>query len=1099
MKQRSTKMQVSRWLLILLGIMGFGLTGALAQVSGVVYRDFDGDGIRSDTLPVERGIAFVTVRAFVGFGSQPTATTITDATGNYSFPASKLPAGTRVRIEFGDFDDLGYFPDFVGANSGSTVQFLTTPATGIATGLNYPSDYCQPKGTPIRLVVPCFVNGDPLRTTNADGSPIPADKQSANGDLLVSFPYSASGVAKFPDNIASNDPLRLLQASPADMPQLVAVASQVGAVWGTAYQRRTKNIFSAATVKRHTGFGPAGIGGIYLTTQKTVAGVTSYTTVPFVRLDTIGVNVGSDPHTGLLGDKTKPSADAGAMSAVGRIGIGGIELSEDDKTLYFINLKDKLLTGVFIDVPARKPKAADVKTWPITGPVCPQGEFRPWAIRGDRGAIYVGGVCSGETTTPPANPAATQASDFPMLSAVVLRIDPQAASPVFETVLSFPLNFRRGAADLTGGCIAYDHWLPWTDIFPTPCSTNFVMYPQPLLTGIEFDDDGTMIIGFLDRFGHMAGVENFDPNGQGAFTGFTGGDLLRASLEDNGTFKLESNATVGGVTSGSGVGNNQGPGGGEFYFDDFWLFGNPPKKAHDEVYNGSLTLVPGFEEVLTSAFDPIHGVYKAGGMISVSNRTGRRNRGFALYFDEPGTFGKASGLGNARPLCEMAPLEIGNRVWYDIDRDGIQDAAEPGIDDVDLLLIDKVTSLTVGTIKTRNGGQYYFNNSNVTGGLLPNRAYEIRMDTTQIPKLDPGTAANPQPAARRARISASPVRAYVLSPANQTDFGTDADIRDADAVKQDQYAVISLTTGDFGENEHTSDFAVHSCPILKTDVDTVNVCPGDAIAKFSAIIQNQEVIDSVRFVYFDSPQAGSTMYSGGTVLGTAKPDVNGLAVLNNPAIPLTNNTGGIKRLYVYGILYPTALAPSCRPADTTIIQLIPSVSVSAVGGTLTCSTTAVTLKGEVKAADGSPATGVRYAWTGPNNFTANTLTPTVSTTGVYVLTVTNPLCPDAPKSATATVTRDQTLPVLEARGAVLPCATCSARLFANAPGATLLWSGPGGFVSTEAEPEVRVPGFYTVTATGTNGCSVSLRVELTPPQPDPCKPACVPIKVARVR
>ena len=41
------------------------------------------------------------------------------------------------------------------------------------------------------------------------------------------------------------------------------------------------------------------------------------------------------------------------------------------------------------------------------------------------------------------------------------------------------------------------------------------MYPQPIVTDLEFDDDGSMLIGFLDRFGHLAGVANHDPQGNG--------------------------------------------------------------------------------------------------------------------------------------------------------------------------------------------------------------------------------------------------------------------------------------------------------------------------------------------------------------------------------------------------------------------------------------------------------------------------------------------------------------------------------------------------------------------------------------------------------
>ncbi|MFD2573478.1 hypothetical protein ACFSUS_22755 [Spirosoma soli] len=49
-----------------------------------------------------------------------------------------------------------------------------------------------------------------------------------------------------------------------------------------------------------------------------------------------------------------------------------MDMSEDDKALYFINLKDRKLYGLFVDTPARVPTAADVKSWVRTGRSLPQ-------------------------------------------------------------------------------------------------------------------------------------------------------------------------------------------------------------------------------------------------------------------------------------------------------------------------------------------------------------------------------------------------------------------------------------------------------------------------------------------------------------------------------------------------------------------------------------------------------------------------------------------------------------------------------------------------------------------------------------------------------
>ena len=93
-------------------------------------------------------------------------------------------------------------------------------------------------------------------------------------------------------------------------------------------------------------------------------------------------------------------------------------------------------------------------------------------------------------------------------------------------------------------------------------------------------------------------------------------------------------------------------------------------------------------------------------------------------------------LGDIEVLSNAAPLEIGNRVFTDTDRNGIQDAGEAGINGVTVDLYQGATQ--VATTTTTGDGNYYFNNANVTmnsaAGLLPNTAYEIR-----IPNISGGS------------------------------------------------------------------------------------------------------------------------------------------------------------------------------------------------------------------------------------------------------------------------------------------------------------------------------------------------------------------------
>ncbi|MVM29245.1 hypothetical protein GO755_04310 [Spirosoma sp. HMF4905] len=1070
-----------KWLATFLVILAC-ITTANAQVKGVVFRDFDLNGIRSDTLPIEVGVAGVTVRAFVDLSKTPISTT-TAADGTYAFSSTDAPAGKTIRIEFDGFPRGDYNGPY-GAGSGTSVQFVKAPIDNANLGINYPADYCQPSG--VNIATPNYVNGNTQITTDKDGNPVPVDKQAAAATALISFSYIASGVASASDFL----------------PNQLATAQQIGSVWSLAYQRRTKKLFSGAVVKRHMSFGPLGTGGLYITD------ITTGTTTNFIDLRTLGIDTGDDPHSGLFGDKTQASVDPGPMVAMGRISIGGMDISEDDKTLYFVNLKDRKLYGIFVDAPARTPTAADVKSWEIPDPGCSNGDFRPWAVKVHHGKIYVGVICSAETSQ--------QQSD---LKATVYRFDPTEPTPNFEEILSFPLDFRRGPADGTfdplnpdKSCLKYDHWLPWTEAWPETCglgvNPTFVMFPQPILSDFAFDDDGSMMIGFLDRFGHLSGLANHDPQGNGLYNGFTGGDLLRA-YNNNGTFVLESNGQAGDRT-GSGVGNNEGPGGGEFYGKDEWFFID--HIAHFEITNGALVAIPGYNEIITSAFDPITNVFQSAGMKVFSNKNGQENRNYVIYTQQVGSFGKAAGLGDTKALCDPAPVQIGNRVWFDDNRDGIQDAYEPGIDGIVLTLHDMENGgVQIGTQTTHDGGQFYFNNTTVPAGLLYNHKYEIRMDTTQLPKLDitlsgavPLSASGGRVAARGARKAASGLqRYYTLSPANRSDFTT-PDLRDSNAQLVGGSAVIAVTSLEPGQNDFTNDLSIYSCPELVSEKDTIGVCAGTAVDSIAATGKYFSRVDSVRFVVFSSPQSGTAMYGNtGTLLGTVKPNASNRVVLYNPAINTVNNSAVASSQYVYAIIYPMPENPACRQSSVVIIRVTPALSVTATGGKLTCSVKEVTLTGQAIYGDGSIAPIATYAWTGPGGFTSSLQNPIVSVEGAYILTIGNPSCPSAFTTTTAVVTSDTVVPELSAFGAGLECSTCSATLYAEAPGATLLWTGPNGFTSTEIEPVVTIPGEYTVTATGVNGCKISTTAELLPSDhDDPCAnhtPICVPITIKRIK
>lgn len=159
------------------------------------------------------------------------------------------------------------------------------------------------------------------------------------------------------------------------------------------------------------------------------------------------------------------------------------------------------------------------------------------------------------------------------------------------------------------------------------------------------------------------------------------------------------------------------------------------------------------------------------------------------------------------------------------------------------------------------------------------------------------------------------------------------------------------------------------------------------------------------------------------------------------------------------------------------------LSVAATGGTLTCTNNAVQVSATVA------GTGLNYAWTGPNGYTANTANASVSAAGTYSVVVTDPAT-GCTGTASATVTQNVTVPSITAAGGTITCADASVTLTGSSTqNVTYAWSGPGGFTSNQQNPETSVAGDYILVVTSTaNGCTNSadapVTQDLAPPDID---------------
>ena len=573
-------------------------------------------------------------------------------------------------------------------------------------------------------------------------------------------------------------------------------------------------------MKRHAGYGPLGTGGIYVTN------VAAGTTTSFVNLASLGILTGANTHSGLVGDKTLPSTDSLSFAQVGKVSFGDMDISDDGKYLFVVNLNTRQVHKIFINNPAVVPTAANVTSYAIPNP-CGNTDYRPFGLKYRNGKLYVAVTCTGETSQSGVD-----------MSGNVYVMD--ATTGVFGSspVLSFPLDYTRGYA--WSGTPASNQFYPWlkdwTKIL-VDAPSAVITYPQAMLSDIEFDLDGSMILGVRDRFGDQMGVFNNYPDGTNPnLEVVTGGDILRAYPGGaSGGWIIESGGKSGALSS--GVANGQGFGGSEFYKADYYNGGL--SYGHQETSDGGLALLPGSGQVIMTAFDARDSTagsagFNAGGVRTLNNKDGSFANGYEVYNSggyRSGTFEKSGGLGDIEVLCNAQPLEIGNYVWFDSIPNGVQDPCESPLAGVNVKLLDSL-GVTLATTVTNAVGQYYFKDSTnvlqtwVTGGatgskksLQPNTKYYVVVGMGQASK---DTLTNGG-------------KKY-LPTLYQIGAGTNPKYNDSDGklgTAGDPSAVLNMVfttavTGAAGSSDHTFDFGFKCLPPTETVSSTNVKCFGGA-------------------------------------------------------------------------------------------------------------------------------------------------------------------------------------------------------------------------------------------------------------------------------
>jgi hypothetical protein len=944
------------------GVLLFFLTPSVleaqcvaGETGGTIWRDFNNDGIKDAAETF--GVSGVTVKAYNSTGTLA-GTTTTNASGQYTFgvlsPTPTLTA--KYRIEFSNLPPQ-YQPTFNGINGRTDVQFITSAACDINFGMVNPTDYCQ---NDPQMAIACYAVGKPSDLPE----PIPA---------LVS------------DNFANRNGV-LVGAQPTH-DVVLATVQQIGSVYGLGFSKKTGRVYAASFMKRLTAFGN-GNGGADGSTGAIYSMLPDGSGLQ-VLIDLPASEIGTNPHPTTTTDFTKdPSWDE-----VGKISWGDIEVSDDGLHLWAMNLYNRKLYKIDLNT------GVVVNSWLIpgitggpafTGCSATQADrdkdLRPFALREKNGKVYVGVTCTGESAVP----VGTELGTSTALKGFIFEFDVTTSAFNTVPVLDFPMS-----NPLTGSM--NEHFRAWKSDFVGGSFNYYERSPRPWLVDLDFVGDD-LIIGIRNRskdqlpaldgtFG-PAGNDNTAVNGIG---GGGSGRVVRA-FKSGSSWTLESSTNF----QAASMGNN-------FYEQDV-------QHADEGDYMGGIVYNPATGEIAAPATIGAD----AGGFAYIQSSTNTwrstpNNLYSTVYLSYPTIpgapipflFGKANGLGEPLLICSNEPIQIGNYVWHDQNKDGVQDPNEPPLSNVTVTLWKNGTQIA-STI-TNGSGEYYFSSKYLLGAtwtgigvdttLMPNMAYELRIETTQTGISTPN---------------------YALTTTNGT-ANNGNDQNDNDASISGNYAVITFTTGAAGSTNHTLDFGFYPCPYISNPSAAQTVCEGASGSNIT-VTTNQNNTNGIKFVKFTSDQiAGATptaaeliaIYAGTAISSVTPTGASSpfTATYTWSSADFPNATTSPITHYVYTILNPD-LGASCRPVQEIRVTVNPLVvSGTASNITLCNNATSVIDLASLLTGEDAGGTWTRVSGTGGTfNAGAGSFTPSSGVTNSifrYTVTGTSP-CPNQTTDVTIT-------------------------------------------------------------------------------------------------
>jgi len=758
-------------------------------VSGLVFQDNDDNGMfENNATADDYGIRDIVVNIYDDNGLVHTA--VTDGHGNWNYPAAVNGVTYRVEHVY----PAGYVPARSSTLQSSTeTAYATAPECCIDFGLMQKNQFgcAEPQ-----VVAVCNVK------CQSDGTT----------PLLISYAESEK-----------SNSLTTLSTYNDEIHPIEIPVSAIGSSWGLAYNKQKDVLYVGAKLMQSSNVGPGGFGALYCVDNSTfnpnVAGSVNAGNVSVLTTIANPGTASSAPWGTCVNNATTPAQIAEMMQKAARVGLGDVDINDDNSAIYTINLNTRELVEVPVNG-CTSPGASNTFAipTPTSGHDCTGDIIAPFGLKYYEGKVYIGAVCTAENTMAQGN-----------LWAYVFTYTPGSGAIDPNPVLDFPLDYARGnnGGTFPNGTQKSIEWQPWKNVWDAanPIDQTFYVfsnqqlsYPQPILSDIEFYN-GNMILGFSDRFGDQMSNGN-DPSGvAGMLRGSNAvntvpmGDVLHAGSNGNGTWTIENNAAISSATTGEcqTAGNNgmQGPGNGEFYYADRY-------SGHQEIAMGSLVQIPGNNDVIATGYDPTSNFMDAtgttrfgsGGAMWLDNKDGSTDYAWEGYIGSTQFFGKGNGFGDIEYMCDCPPLQIGNRIWLDSDEDGVQDPSEAPIAGVIVHLYDAAGN-GIATTTTDADGRYYFDDSNVPGGLQEFADYFIGLNAVQFANGDLEVSGTPY----------GPLTSTNNSPVGQPDTNdNDADYPSntpsgVTAIDNPNLPYIPVTTNAFGGNDFTFDIGfTPPCP-----------------------------------------------------------------------------------------------------------------------------------------------------------------------------------------------------------------------------------------------------------------------------------------------